>query len=84
MGHRKWILYTKLIEFGYGATDKCEALLTSDGVSYDSVYYPEFIAYPWNGYVPANLIFPKWSFSIPQDKIVDFSQTTISMCDGQG
>ena len=84
VGHRKWILYTKLVEFGYGATDKTEALLTADGISNDSISAPEFIAYPWNGYVPVNLIFPKWSFSIPENKIVDFSQVTISMFDSEG
>jgi len=84
VGHRKWLLYTKLAEFGYGATDKSEAILTVDGVSYDAIDVPEFIAYPWNGYVPVNLIFPKWSFSIPDNKIVDFSQTTISMFDSKG
>ncbi len=84
VGHRKWLLYTKLIEFGYGATDRSEAILTANGVTYDSIDVPEFIAYPWNGYVPINLIFPKWSFSIPQNNIVDFNQTTISMFDSKG
>ena len=84
VGHRKWILYTKLTEFGYGATDNSEALLTADGVSNDSINLPQYIAYPWNGYVPINLIFPKWSFSIPEDKNVDFSQATVTMYDSNG
>ena len=79
VGHRKWILYTKLKEFGYGATDKTDALLVVDGISYDSMPQPEYIAYPWNGFVPVNLIFPKWSFSIPQDKKVDFINAVIVM-----
>ncbi|MBA4058029.1 MAG: hypothetical protein C0490_25150 [Marivirga sp.] len=84
VGHRKWILYSKLVEFGYGATDDSEALLTVDGVSHDSIPLPEFIAYPWAGYVPIDLIFPAWSFSIPQARTVDFSQTRISMFDIDG
>jgi len=84
VGHRKWILYSKLIEFGYGATNKSEAILTADGISYDSVDLPEYVAYPWNGYVPINLIFPKWSFSIPENKKVDFSKTIITMTDQNG
>jgi hypothetical protein len=73
VGHRRWMLYTKLAEVGYGATDRSEALLT-----------PEYVAYPWNGYVPVNLIFPRWSFSIPENKTVDFSAATITMADSQG
>ena len=84
VGHRKWILYTKLVDFGYGATNNSEALLTADGVTFDTLPTPEYIAYPWNGYVPVNLIFPKWSFSINQDEDVDFSSTTISMLDSNG
>jgi hypothetical protein len=84
VGHRRWMLYSKLAEFGYGATDNSEALLTVDGVSYDSIPTPEYIAYPWEGYVPVNLIFPKWSFSIPENKTVDFSQTTITMANLEG
>jgi len=84
VGHRRWILYSRLKEFGYGATNNSEAILTVDGVSYDSIALPEFIAYPWNGYVPFNLIFPKWSFSIPETKKVDFKNTIILMTDEIG
>lgn len=84
VGHRRWILYSKLKEFGYGATNNSEALLTVDGISYKSIVSPEFTAYPWNGYVPFNLIFPRWSFSIPEGKTVDFKNTIILMTDGTG
>lgn len=84
VGHRKWILYTRLIEFGYGATDNTEALHVADGISRDSLPSPEFVAYPWNGYVPVNLIFPKWSFSIPEEKTVDYSSAIIIMTDQTG
>jgi hypothetical protein len=88
VGHRRWVLYSKLAEFGYGATNSTEALLVvdgiSDGVTNDSVVQPQFVAYPWSGYVPADLIFPKWSFSIPDGKTVDFDNTTIIMTDSDG
>jgi hypothetical protein len=85
VGHRRWILYTRLKTFGYGATNNSEALLTADGVSKDTIpNQPGYIAYPWNGYVPFNLIFPKWSFSIPENKQVDFTNTTITMTDSSG
>jgi hypothetical protein len=84
VGHRKWILYSKLKEIGYGATNRSEVLLVVDGVSYDSINLPEYTSYPWKGYVPVDLIFPKWSFSIPQDKVVDFSNCSITMTDEKG
>jgi hypothetical protein len=84
VGHRKWILYTKLEKFGYGATNNTEALQTVNGVSYSKFLGLDFIPYPWNGYVPVDFIFPKWSFSIPENKEVDFSRTAISMTDHNG
>lgn len=84
VGHRKWILYSKLDSIGYGATHKSEALLTYDGVNFTPRENPKFIAYPWNGFVPFNLIFPKWSFSIPEEHKVDYSKTEIQMIDEEG
>lgn len=84
VGHRKWVLYSKLTSFGYGATDETDALLTVDGVSNNQTVTVDYIAYPWYGYVPVRLIFPKWSFSIPDSKTVDFSNATISMTDDRG
>lgn len=84
VGHRKWLLYSKLAEFGYGATNNTEAIFVVDGVSNDSLLAPEYIAYPWNGFVPVNLIFPKWSFSIPDSKVVDYSNAIILLTDADG
>ncbi|MDH5597988.1 MAG: hypothetical protein OEY34_02625 [Cyclobacteriaceae bacterium] len=84
VGHRKWLLFSKLVEFGYGATNTSEAILTADGIDFNLKCSKEFVAYPWEGYVPVNLIFPKWSFSIPKDNTVDFSQAKIKMTDSNG
>jgi hypothetical protein len=84
VGHRRWLLYSKLSEFGYGATDNSESILTVDGINNDSITCPDYITYPWSGFVPVDLIFPKWSFSIDQEKDVDFSKATISMTFGNG
>jgi hypothetical protein len=84
VGHRKWLLYTKLVDFGYGATNSSEAVLTSTPSLSDSIPSIDYIAYPWKGFVPVNLIFPKWSFSIPENKVVDFSSTTITMTNDKG
>ena len=79
IGHRRWMLYSKLVEVGYGATDNAEALYTVGGVSFDDLEVPDCVPYPWPGAVPENLIFPKWSFSIPDKYKVDFSQAIVTM-----
>jgi hypothetical protein len=79
VGHRKWLLYTKLSEVGYGATDTTEAILTADGIDYNMKDSIEYVSYPWSGYVPSNLVFPKWSFSLPQSLSADFSNAKVEM-----
>ncbi len=82
-GHRKWILYSKAKEMGYGASNKTEALYVT-GIDQHAKIINKFIAYPWNGYVPVNLIFPKWSFSIPEHHKVDFLHCKIAITDESG
>lgn len=84
VGHRRWLLYTQLAEFGYGATDVSEAVLTADGIANELLPVPAFFSYPWPGYVPVHLIFPKWSFSIPENMNVDFSDARITMTKQNG
>ncbi|MCB0837303.1 MAG: CAP domain-containing protein [Bacteroidetes bacterium] len=85
VGHRRWLLYSRLSEIGFGLTSSSEAVNVGDGVLTKApLHLPDFIAYPWNGYVPADLIFPKWSFSIPEGNNVDFSNCRIEMIDWTG
>lgn len=79
VGHRKWILHSQLSKVGYGATPGAESVLTVDGVDWQNKSDAEYIAYPWKGYVPYDLIFPKWSFTIPVQHEVDFTNTSIQM-----
>ncbi len=82
-GHRKWILYSKAKEMGYGATNKTEALYVT-GIDAHAKVNNKFIAYPWQGYVPVNLIFPKWSLSIPEQHKVDFHHCKLIVTDELG
>ena len=84
VGHRRWLLYTKLKEFGYGATNSSESLLTADGTDDEIIQDVEFVAYPWSGFVPVDLIFPKWSFSIDENKKVNFKNVKIVITDSNG
>lgn len=83
VGHRRWILFSKVKKFSYGATDKSEALYCIEEFSKDTVK-TDFIAYPWNGYVPANLIFRKWSFAIPEGHDVNFKHVKITIKNNVG
>ncbi|GLR17750.1 T9SS type A sorting domain-containing protein [Portibacter lacus] len=62
VGHRRWILYPKSHEFGFGSTNWGTAMWVIGG-NQNPEFYPEFVAYPSPGYFPKNLIYPRWSFS---------------------
>jgi len=75
VGHRRWILYSTSTQFSYGTTDKAMALGVI-GVARGNTQIPSYIAYPPNGYIPQQLVFPRWSFSIPG---ADFSSADVTM-----
>ena len=80
VGHRRWILYSKAKVMGHGATSSYDALgVIGSFANPDTL--PEFIAWPPKGYVPAPLVYARWSFSIPG---ASFSNATISMVDNSG
>lgn len=82
VGHRRWIFYSKLQTIGSGNTDTTNALWVIGNFlsSYPS-NLPQFIAYPPKGYIPRQLVFPRWSFSIPD---ANFSNANISMTGPDG
>ena len=84
IGHRRCILSTTLETISYGATATTESLIVMKGMYKAVPDNPEYVAYPWHGYVPVDLIYPKWSFSIPRSNDVDFSKAKVKMTDGEG
>lgn len=77
VGHRRWILYSAAKVMGHGSTSNSDALWVTGG-SQTPTSLPEFIAWPPQNYIPAKLVFPRWSFAIPS---ADFTNTQISMTD---
>ena len=82
-GHRRWLLYPRMKIMGHGSTNGYDCIMTLSETSsdYTSTYpanMPEFISWPPKNYVPAPLVFGRWSFSIPS---ADFTSTTITMTD---
>ncbi len=81
VGHRRWLLYPKLKQVGTGDTQSTNALWVVGNSGPAPADMPAFVAWPPKGYVPAPVVYPRWSFSIPG---ADFSGTTISMKDPEG
>jgi hypothetical protein len=78
VGHRRWLLSSRATKFSYGATSNTEALYCGLDQRNDTLKN-EFIAYPWSGHVPYELIFCKWSFAIPQIHQSDLSKAKVTV-----
>lgn len=78
VGHRRWILYPQTQLMGTGDTPSSNALWVID--SHYSDLRPttreEYVAWPPPGYVPTEVIFPRWSFSFPD---ADFADSVVTM-----
>ena len=87
VGHRRWLLYSKASEFSFGSTNHAGVVSAfGDAVKFENTNIPDFIAYPPNGYIPQELVFERWSFSIPAEnnQSADFSNAQISMSGPDG
>lgn len=81
VGHRRWLLYPRLNTIGVGNTDNSNVVWVVGNSGTVPSDTPEFIAWPPADYVPDDLVYPRWSFSVPG---ADFSQATVSMVDEAG
>ncbi|MGB5553132.1 MAG: CAP domain-containing protein [Flavobacteriaceae bacterium] len=81
VGHRRWLLWPRLHEVGVGNTNGTNALWVLGMAGTPPADAPEYISWPPKGYVPGNLAYPRWSFSIEN---ADFSSTQVSMYDDSG
>lgn len=79
VGHRRLVMDGRRTHVAYGSTDNV-CCLTSYGQA-NANELPVFSAYPPEGYVPSNLIFERWSFSIPG---ADFSDAIVEMWNNEG
>jgi hypothetical protein len=63
LGHRRWGIFSQASSVGHGVTSNyaCQ-YIRSDNASNG---YSHFIAYPAAGYMPRNLIYAEWNFSVP-------------------
>lgn len=81
-GHRRWLLHSKAYKFGFGATDGSYAVRSfktpeeKDTSSFHGKV-PEYFGYPFKGYVPFQVIYPKWSFAVTGT--ADFTAATVEV-----
>jgi hypothetical protein len=85
VGHRRWILYPQTEWMGSGDVPPQSGYPASNALwVFDSENMwgdrPQtrepYVAWPPPGYVPRQLLFPRWSFSYPQ---ADFAATSVSV-----
>lgn len=81
VGHRRWILSSRVQEFGTGSTDSSNALWVVPDDYAPQFLAREFVAWPPADFVPRQVVYPRWSFSIPD---ADFSASTVTMQDPAG
>ena len=83
-GHRRWLLYPPTTTMGTGDVDgdatheSANALWVVQTATYGTPTATRdgFVAWPPPGFLPYQVVFPRWSFSYPA---ADFSQATVTM-----
>lgn len=77
VGHRRWILYPPLQKVGHGSTSNSQALwVLGNSAPQHPANMPEFVSWPPKGYVPAPVVYGRWSLSVPQ---AQFGNATVTM-----
>lgn len=81
VGHRRWVLYPALWRMGVGdvtprANYPPAAVLWVIFPPGARPPLPEWVAWPPHGYVPRQVVYPRWSFSYPK---ADFREANVIM-----
>jgi uncharacterized protein YkwD len=84
VGHRRWILHPPRSSFGIGSvggsTRAANALWVFAGTT--SRPATDIVAWPSRGFVPYQVVYPRWSFSLNTEPRADYSSATVSMMEG--
>lgn len=80
VGHRRWILYSRGEQMGHGSTDQSMVLWVIGGSATPDTM-PEMVAWPPEGYVPKQHVWPRWSLGVPD---ADFSNGSVTMTGPNG
>jgi len=83
-GHRRWLLYPQTQLMATGDVDATGSFMASNATWIMDANYSgprpatrdNYVAWPPPGYVPYQVVFPRWSFAYPG---ADFSAATVTM-----
>ncbi len=85
-GHRRWVLEPRQILMGSGTTTAVNGYYTGSDALWVIGNFssrsasPEWVAWPNSGFVPYQLVYARWSFSVNLDRNrVDFASASVSM-----
>jgi hypothetical protein len=86
-GHRRWLLYPQTQTMASGDVDATGNFLASNATWIMDGNYgglrpavrDNYVAWPPPGYVPYQVVFPRWSFAYPG---ADFTHATVTMTSG--
>jgi hypothetical protein len=89
VGHRRWILFSNASKFGFGCTQSSGTLWVINDMSSFALPagVPEYTSWPPKGFIPRQVVFPRWSFSVPAGNFpfqVDFTNASVTMKDASG
>ncbi len=84
LGHRRWIFYPQTQTMGTGDVPAQNGKREANALWIFDAHFggprpavrDEFVAWPPPGYVPYQVVFPRWSFSYPG---ADFSNATVTL-----
>ena len=82
VGHRRWVFYPPLASVGHGDNDTANDLWVIATTSNPTIWgsrptSPQWVAWPNAGYVPYQVVFPRWSIS--HNPSVDFGAANVTM-----
>lgn len=80
-GHRSWFFMPGLFKLGIGSTNSTCCMQWKDNYNTTGAA-PEFIAYPPAGYMPNQITYPRWSFTVPTGAA--YNNATVTMTDASG
>ena len=89
VGHRRWILYPLQSMMASGSNDGVNVfsgandlyvLATSTWIPRPAS--PDEVAWPPEGYVPYQVVYDRWSFSLNSNPSADYSSATVTMTSG--
>ncbi len=85
-GHRRWILYPQTQQMGTGDLPNPGVSANALWVFDSNIWNPRpvtreaYVAWPPPGYIPYQVVYPRWSFAYDE---ADFSQATVTMTESQ-